>query len=123
MSNLEVAFEVKDRARFIVGSEDIEPGAGWPYTPILKELATRPGFRLLPPDNGISVLLAELADQRQKLVARKITLGNRKGALEEQRIAAQAESDRLKKATVPEQTQIDAKSAELAQLPLLWTSA
>jgi hypothetical protein len=44
MSSLEVAFQVKDLARFIVSSEDIEPGAGWPYTPILQELAANPGM-------------------------------------------------------------------------------
>jgi hypothetical protein len=42
MSNLEVAFEARGNARTIVGSEELEPNAGWPYDPILAELNEKP---------------------------------------------------------------------------------
>jgi hypothetical protein len=73
-------------------------------------------FRLVPPDNAISILVEEVAAGRQELVAWKITLGDRKAGLQEQRVAVQAELDQLKKATAPDQTKIDAKSEELAGL-------
>lgn len=42
MTNLEVAYQVKDFARFLVGSEETEPGDGWPYHTVLKELVDAP---------------------------------------------------------------------------------
>jgi hypothetical protein len=42
MSNLEVAYQVKGSVDHIVGSEDLEPGAGWPYQTILADLNKRP---------------------------------------------------------------------------------
>jgi Clostripain family len=42
MSALEVGFEVRTRARVIVGSEELEPGAGWCYDAILQKLAANP---------------------------------------------------------------------------------
>ncbi len=42
MNMLEIAYEMKDTANFMVGSEETEPGAGWPYAPILKWLAAKP---------------------------------------------------------------------------------
>ena len=42
MTMLEVAYQVRDHARILVGSEDLEPGAGWPYTSVLGELTSRP---------------------------------------------------------------------------------
>jgi hypothetical protein len=42
MSNLEVAYEVEQHAGVIVGSEELEPGDGWPYTKILTDLNARP---------------------------------------------------------------------------------
>jgi Clostripain family len=38
MSNLEVAYQVRDDVTNIVGSEELEPGAGWPYTEVLRDL-------------------------------------------------------------------------------------
>jgi hypothetical protein len=32
MNMLEVAYEMSSYAKFIVGSEELEPGKGWPYT-------------------------------------------------------------------------------------------
>ncbi|MGH3146394.1 MAG: clostripain-related cysteine peptidase, partial [Rubrobacter sp.] len=42
MSTLEVAFEVRDHASHVVGSEELEPGDGWPYTRILRRLSDNP---------------------------------------------------------------------------------
>lgn len=43
MNMLEICYEMKDTTNFIVGSEETEPGAGWPYASILKDLARNPG--------------------------------------------------------------------------------
>ncbi|HYP47542.1 MAG TPA: clostripain-related cysteine peptidase [Thermoleophilaceae bacterium] len=42
MSNLEVAYEASDHVRYVVGSEDLEPGDGWPYAKILQALVDAP---------------------------------------------------------------------------------
>jgi hypothetical protein len=42
MSNLEVAYQVREHVTNIVGSEELEPGAGWPYQTVLADLAARP---------------------------------------------------------------------------------
>src|SRR5688500_1146814 len=42
MSNLEVAYEVEKHAKVVVGSEELEPGDGWPYTKILQDLGKNP---------------------------------------------------------------------------------
>jgi hypothetical protein len=42
MSMAEVAYQVRDSVDVTVGSEEVEPGDGWPYDTILKELAAKP---------------------------------------------------------------------------------
>src|SRR5205085_910475 len=42
MNMVEVAYEMRDTAGLLVGSEETEPGAGWPYKAILAGLAKRP---------------------------------------------------------------------------------
>ena len=42
MSMAEVGYQLRDSVQFTVGSEQTEPGDGWPYDRILKELAARP---------------------------------------------------------------------------------
>jgi hypothetical protein len=42
MGNLEVAKAMAPYGRFLVASEETEPGAGWYFTPLLKELAENP---------------------------------------------------------------------------------
>jgi hypothetical protein len=42
MSTLEVAYQTRANALNVVGSEELEPADGWPYTEILKDLAARP---------------------------------------------------------------------------------
>lgn len=38
MSNLEVAYEVRDSVEVVVASEELEPGSGWDYTDFLTQL-------------------------------------------------------------------------------------
>jgi hypothetical protein len=38
MSNLEVAYEVRDHVEIVVASEELEPGSGWHYTDLLGRL-------------------------------------------------------------------------------------
>lgn len=42
MSTLEVAYEVRDLARVVVGSEELEPNAGWAYDAVLTALTDKP---------------------------------------------------------------------------------
>jgi len=44
MNMLEICYEMKDAANFMVGSEETEPGAGWPYASILQALTTNPSM-------------------------------------------------------------------------------
>jgi hypothetical protein len=41
---LEICYENKDVVDIMVGSEETEPGAGWPYTTILEKLTSRPNL-------------------------------------------------------------------------------
>jgi hypothetical protein len=42
MNMLEVAYQMRDATRFMVGSQETEPGEGWPYQPVLQELVDHP---------------------------------------------------------------------------------
>jgi len=42
MNMLEVNFQVRDTCRVVVGSQEVEPGDGWPYDLILGRLAAEP---------------------------------------------------------------------------------
>ena len=42
MSNLEVAYQARPYARYIVASEESEPNEGWPYDAVLRSLAGHP---------------------------------------------------------------------------------
>lgn len=42
MTMIEVAYQLKDSARYLVGSEESEPNEGWPYGAILGDLTARP---------------------------------------------------------------------------------
>lgn len=44
MSMMEVAYQMCDMAEYSVGSEETEPGDGWPYDRILKALAAKPAM-------------------------------------------------------------------------------
>jgi hypothetical protein len=43
MNMIEVAYQLKGNARVVVGSEELEPGDGWPYDRVLRSLAATPG--------------------------------------------------------------------------------
>lgn len=42
MTMLEVAYQIRDHAQVLVGSEELEPGDGWPYDLILQDLTVTP---------------------------------------------------------------------------------
>jgi hypothetical protein len=42
MNMVEIAYQLKGTARVVVGSEEIEPGNGWPYDRLLKSLTETP---------------------------------------------------------------------------------
>jgi hypothetical protein len=63
MNMLEVAYEMKDTANYMVGSEETEPGAGWPYTAILKQLAAKPTMN---PEDLAKTIVAEYGKYFQK---------------------------------------------------------
>lgn len=50
MNTLEVAFQLKDTAKIILGSEETEPNAGWPYDKLLSALVAKPD--MAPVDFG-----------------------------------------------------------------------
>jgi hypothetical protein len=54
MTMLEVAYQLRDHARILVGSEELEPGAGWPYAAILGDLVARPA--MTPAELGAAVV-------------------------------------------------------------------
>ncbi len=45
MNMLEVCYEVKDSVSYVVGSEETEPGDGWPYNTVLGELSKAPKMK------------------------------------------------------------------------------
>ncbi len=42
MNMIEVAYQVKDMAEYVVGSQETEPGGGWPYGAVLTALTAKP---------------------------------------------------------------------------------
>jgi hypothetical protein len=44
MTMIEVAYQIRTHARVLVGSEEVEPGDGWPYAEVLSDLAARPAM-------------------------------------------------------------------------------
>ncbi len=42
MNMLEIGYELQDTSRYMVGSEETEPAAGWPYADILRTLTQNP---------------------------------------------------------------------------------
>jgi len=55
MGMAEVAGEMKDSVAYFVGSQEVEPGAGWPYTDFLAPLAANPTMTA----HDLSALLAK----------------------------------------------------------------
>ncbi len=44
MTMIEVAYQLRDHAQVLVGSEETEPGPGWPHAAILGDLTARPAM-------------------------------------------------------------------------------
>ncbi|MDO8476048.1 MAG: clostripain-related cysteine peptidase [Candidatus Rokubacteria bacterium] len=44
MTMIEVAYQLRDHAQVLVGSEDVEPGPGWPHAAILADLTKHPAM-------------------------------------------------------------------------------
>ena len=44
MTMIEVAYQLRDHAQVLVGSEDVEPGPGWPHATILADLTKHPAM-------------------------------------------------------------------------------
>ncbi len=42
MQMLEISYEIKEGVKFVVGSQELEPGAGWPYHRFIKRWAQNP---------------------------------------------------------------------------------
>ena len=42
MGMVEVSYALRNAANYVVGSEQLEPGAGWPYNTILRDVAANP---------------------------------------------------------------------------------
>jgi len=59
MGMLEVAYELRNRADYLVASEELEPGDGWPYDRILKPLAAQPA---MAPDALARLIVKAYAD-------------------------------------------------------------
>jgi hypothetical protein len=54
MTMLEVAYQLRGHAHVLVGSEDVEPGPGWPHAAILGDLAKTP--TMTPAELGATVV-------------------------------------------------------------------
>jgi hypothetical protein len=54
MTMLEVAYQLRDHAHVLVGSEEVEPGPGWPHAAILSDLAKNP--TMAPAELGATVV-------------------------------------------------------------------
>jgi Clostripain family len=54
MTMLEVAYQLRDHARILVGSEELEPGAGWPYAAVFGDLVAGPTMG--PPELGAAIV-------------------------------------------------------------------
>jgi hypothetical protein len=59
MSMAEVAYQIRDSAAFVVGSEQTEPGEGWPYDDVLAALAKTPS--MAPADFARTIVKKYLA--------------------------------------------------------------
>ena len=63
MNMMEIGYEMKDTANYMVGSEETEPGAGWPYAAILKSLVAKP---TMAPADLAKIIVSEYGKWFQK---------------------------------------------------------
>ncbi len=54
MGSLEVASAVRDSADYLLISEEVEPGHGWDYNPLISTVASNPGISI--PDLGSTII-------------------------------------------------------------------
>jgi hypothetical protein len=80
MNMVEIAYQLKDTAEVMVGSEETEPGDGWPYDRVLAELTAKPAMtpqelgglivrRYIDSYRGEEVTLSALDLRRSRAVA------------------------------------------------------
>jgi Clostripain family len=75
MSTLEVAYQVRDLVDVVVGSEELEPNAGWNYDGIVGKLSARP--ETTPPELGALVVneyVGSYRDQRNQWPVTQVAL-------------------------------------------------
>src|SRR5262249_31403284 len=75
MTMLEVAYQLRDHVRVLVGSEEVEPGEGWPHAAILGDLTARPA--MTPRELAITIVrrYAESYDDGPDATQSAIDLG------------------------------------------------
>jgi hypothetical protein len=67
MTMLEVAYQLKDHAKVLVGSEELEPGAGWPHSLILADLTKN--SKMTPAELGATVVQRYVRSYRHRAEA------------------------------------------------------
>lgn len=72
MAQLEVAYQLREHVHVFVGSEQTEPGFGWPYTRVLKALIGNPN--ITPKDFGVAIAKAYMASLANALFLENDTL-------------------------------------------------
>ena len=72
MNMLEVAYEMKDTADVMVGAEETEPGAVWPYAAILKALVAKPATT---PGDLAKIVVSEYSSSSSAFVLANATSG------------------------------------------------
>jgi hypothetical protein len=113
MSMAEVAYQLRDTVSLTVGSEEVEPGDGWPYDRILNKLANKPtmlpkelatmivdeyiasypksaGVTQSACDLGKSAMLAGAVDKLARILSTSLSNAAIRGAVAESRLQAQA---------------------------------
>ncbi len=64
MGMVEVAYQLRDNANFMIGSEETEPGDGWPYDTILKQMTDKSwdGYNARQPSQLAKVIVNKYID-------------------------------------------------------------
>jgi hypothetical protein len=70
MNMIEIAYQLRTTVRFIVGSEQVEPGDGWPYDRVLSAIAARPD--LSPREVGDAVVREYFASYADESVTQSL---------------------------------------------------
>jgi hypothetical protein len=70
MNMVEVAYQLRTTAQCVVGSEEIEPGDGWPYDRVLMALAARP--TMTARDLGKEIVDAYVASYHTQAVTQSV---------------------------------------------------